>query len=109
MILNIMMHKNMKINCFTQPMFIDVEPEKVAIQESRSLAICNEGEKILPYKNLKLFFVGVFDDETGIITTVDENGDSLLREVLDCRKLVKNRLKELGWTEKDHQGVKADA
>lgn len=105
----IMIHKNKKIDCFTQPVFTDVEPEKVAIQESRSLQICNEGEKILPYKNLKLFFMGTFDDETGEITTVDENGDSLLREVLDCSAVVKQRLKELGWTEKDHQGVKVNA
>lgn len=107
--LNILIHKNMKINCFTQPIFIDIEPEKVAIQESRSLLTCDKGETILPYKNLKLYYVGLFDDETGEIVTVDENGDSLLRELLDCRKIVKQRLKELGWTEKDHEGVKVDA
>ncbi len=105
----ILIHKNMKINCFTQPIFVDIEPEKVAIQESRSLLTCNEGKQILPYKNLKLYYVGLFNDETGEITTVDENGDSLLRELLDCRKIVKQRLKELGWTEKEHEGVKVDA
>lgn len=109
MILNIMIHKNTKIKCFTQPVFTDIEPEKVAIQESRSILVCNEGEKILPYKNLKLYFVGTFNDETGEIITVDVDGNSLMRELLDCKKIVKNRLTELGWTVKDYQGVKEDA
>ena len=109
MILNILIHKNTKIKCFTQPVFIDIDPEKVAIQESRTILTCNEGEKILPYKNLKLYFVGLFNDETGDIITVDEEGQPLMRELLDCKKIVKSRLNELGWTEKDHQGVKDDA
>lgn len=110
MILNILIHKNKKLNCFTQPLFIDVDPEKVAIQESRSLAIADKGETILPYKHLELYFVGLFNDETGEIILKDENGDSLLRDLLDCTPVVNRRLKELGWTKKkSSDGVVVDA
>ena len=95
MILNILMHYNKKINCYTQPIFIDIEPEKVAIQESRSIQVCHDVEKIRPYENLKLVYIGVFDDSTGEIRLTDENGDELKRDLLDCSKIVKNRIKEL--------------
>lgn len=95
MILNILMHYNKKIECFTQPIFTDIEPEKVAIQESRSIQVCHEIEKIKPYENLKLYYIGVFDDSTGEFTLFDENGDELKRELLDCTKIVKARINEL--------------
>lgn len=105
-----MIHFNTKIKCFTQPFFTDIEPEKVAIQESRSLQICEDGKQILPYKFLKLYYLGKFDDATGEITLVDEENQFLKRELLDCRSIVTKRLSELGWTlKKSKNGVKVDA
>lgn len=92
MILNIMMHKNKKIDCFTQPIFTDLDPEKFAIQEARSLKIAKNLEDIVPYKNLTLFFLGTFDDESGAIV-LEDDGPRLL---MDCSKIVKDRLKEEG-------------
>ena len=109
MILNVMMHKNTKINCFTQPIFTDIEPEKFAIQESRSIQIAEKGELILPYKYLDLYFVGIFNDETGEFILVDEEGNSLLRKILKCKELVEKRLEELGWTKKEKEGVIVNA
>lgn len=104
MILNIMIHFNTKIKCFTQPFFTDIEPEKVAVQESRSLQICEDGKQILPYKFLKLYYLGQFNDATGEIIIEEK------KELLDCSSLVKKRLNELGWTvKKNKDGVPLDA
>lgn len=90
MILNIIIHKNKKINCFTQPVFIDVEPEKIAIQEARTLKTCDL-KSALPYKDLDLYFLGVFNDETGEIITVDGNGDKLIHKLCNAGEIVKER------------------
>lgn len=66
MILNVLIFRNKKIGCFTQPQFSDVEPEKAAIQLARSLKI-NEDEVIAKkYADLEMFEIGTFDDEKGI-------------------------------------------
>ena len=64
MILNIFMHFNKKIECFTQPYFTDIEPDKFVVNEIRSLKL-GSLDQIVPYKNLVLYFIGCFNDETG--------------------------------------------
>lgn len=91
MILNMMIHKNKKIECFTQPIFTDVEPEKFSLQEARSLKIAKL-EDIQAYKNLSLYFLGTFDDQSGDI--VMEDGGPRL--IMDCSAIVKTRMKEEG-------------
>ena len=39
MILNVVCFKNVDIDAFTQPQFIDIEPAKAAVQLSRALQL----------------------------------------------------------------------
>lgn len=88
--LNIIIFKNKKVDCFTQPQFTDIEPEKAAIQLARSLKI-NEDIKIDgQYQNLVMYVVGVFDDLTGVITTIKP------KKLLDCGKVIASRNAEEG-------------
>ena len=71
--LNIIMFKNLKIGAFTNPNFTDLEPEKAAKGLERAI-IANfdsDPKLVRSYENLDMFFVGTFDDETGVITTVE--------------------------------------
>ena len=84
MILNVLIFKNKKIDCFTTPQFDDHEPEKAALQLARSLKL-NEGkEEISHFKNLDLYFFGTFDDSTGKLVLLDEP-----KLLLDCSKFFK--------------------
>lgn len=66
MILNIIVFKNVKIGAFTTPNFIDLEPEKAAVQLQRAITLnAYKPEYVNQYKNLEMFFLGTFDDETG--------------------------------------------
>lgn len=85
-----LMHFNKKINCFSQPIFIDIEPEKVAIQEARTLKV-SDIDKIIPYKNLDLYYIGDFDDETGDIIPLKKK-----KFLLDAGEIVEARLEEKG-------------
>ena len=67
MILHIVAFKNKQINAFTQPQYIDIEPEKAAIQLARSIKLEKDVEKVLKYKDLDMYKLGTFDDETGLI------------------------------------------
>ena len=81
MILNVLIFKNKKIECFTTPQFDDHEPEKAALQLARSLKL-NEGKKEIEiYKNLVLYYFGTFDDSTGKLDLLDEP-----KLLLDCTK-----------------------
>lgn len=71
MILNIIIFKNVEIDAFTQPQFIDVVPSKAAIQLIRSIKLADDPSKIRQYKHLKMYELGSFDDETGEIKTFD--------------------------------------
>lgn len=82
MILNIICFKNEKIKAFTQPQFIDVDPEKAALQLCRSIQL--NADKASPYQNLTMWYLGSFDDETGIISQIDE-----MKFLCDCRKVCK--------------------
>lgn len=105
MILNIFMHFNKKIECFTQPYFTDVDPEKFLVNEIRSLKI-GEISRIIPYKNLDLYYIGAFNDETGEFILVDENGELLKRKLADVGKIVVDRLvAEKGVSEDDVESV----
>lgn len=84
MILNVFAFKNKKIECFTQPFFSDVDPEKFAINTKRSVFASEDLEKIVPYKNLTLYIIGVFNDETGEIILNDEAGNPIMRKLYDC-------------------------
>lgn len=53
MILHIMSFFNKKISCYTQPHYIDIEPEKAALQLSRSLTL---NEKKILMINIKILF-----------------------------------------------------
>lgn len=91
MILNILIFKNKKIDTFTQPQFTDVEPEKAAIQLSRSLLI-NEDEAIdKRYQDLDMYFLGTFDDNSGDIVLDGESP----RLLLDCTLVLKSKKKKV--------------
>lgn len=84
--LNILMFYNKKIECFTQPVFDDHEVDVVAQQLSRSLIIEKDFTKVIPYKNLKLYHLGKFDDQTGKIDLLEKP-----ELILDCSKIVEKR------------------
>lgn len=84
--LNILFFYNKKIECFTQPVFDDHEVEVSAQQLSRSLVIEKDVTKVTPYKNLKLFHLGVFDDQTGEIKLLGKP-----ELILDCSEIVEKR------------------
>lgn len=66
MILNVLIFRNKKIGCFTQPQFSDVEPEKAAVQLARSLKLTEDDAIAKKYQDLELFDIGTFDDEKGV-------------------------------------------
>ena len=70
MILDVVIFKNEKIGAFTQPQFIDVEPHNAAVQLVRSMKL--NPEKATHYQNLTMWYMGKFDDETGLFTLEDE-------------------------------------
>lgn len=84
--LNILMFYNKKIECFTQPVFDDHEVDVSAQQLSRSLTIEKDVEKVNPYKNLKLYHLGKFDDQTGKIDLLEKP-----QMILDCSEIVEKR------------------
>ena len=82
MILEICVFKNHELGCFTTPNFVDVEPEKAAIQLARTIkaGIAKKDPKAYDYRFLELLHIGSFDDETGKIIELDEPVS-----LLDCR------------------------
>ena len=60
MILNVLIFRNTKIGCFTQPQFSDVEPEKAAVQLARSLKINEDDAIARKYEPLELYEIGTF-------------------------------------------------
>ena len=92
MILNIIVFKNKKIGAFSNPQFLDIEPVKAAVQLSRSLKL-NQGKK--EFMDLDMYFLGTFDDETGVITQVEP---VFLLDCSTCFTVVtpKNEVKEGG-------------
>ena len=82
MILNVILFKNKKIDCFTAPQFDDHEPEKAAIQLARAIKLNPEDPKAQSYKNLEMYVFGTFDDSTGEIKLLDSP-----KLLLDCSKL----------------------
>lgn len=84
--LNVLFFYNKKIECYTQPIFDDHEPEVAAEQLARSLKLEKDVSKVTPYKNLSLFRFGVFDDQTGKL-------ELLAKPVLllDCEAVCKER------------------
>lgn len=89
MLLNVIMFKNKKVNAFTTPQFIDIEPEKAAIQLSRSLQLNDKPEIDATYKNLAMFFMGTFDDSTGKFDL-----ERRPKFLLDCEDVLWNRKKD---------------
>ena len=84
MILNIILFKNVKIDCFTTPQFTDIDAEKAALQLARSLKL-NEGkEEINKFKHLEMYYFGTFEDSTGKIELLSEP-----KRLLDCTKFFK--------------------
>lgn len=88
MILNVVVFKNMEINAFTNPQFIDIEPAKAALQLARSMKVAPE--KATQFQNLTMWNLGEFDDESGRFDLLDE--PYLL---LDCRTIWKGLKDEL--------------
>lgn len=84
MILNVIAFKNGKINAFTTPQFIDIEPVKAATQLKRS--ILNAGEKdydkIGVYRDLDMYNLGTFDDELGKFNLIEPE------LLLNCKPVV---------------------
>ena len=84
MILNVLIFRNKKIECYTTPQFDDHEPEKAALQLARSLKLNVGKAEIEQFKNLELYDFGTFDDSTGKLDLLDEP-----RLLLDCSKFFK--------------------
>lgn len=87
MILNVICFKNMKVDAFTNPQFLDIEPKKAAVQLIRSMKV--NPEKAHPYQNLVMYFIGTFDDESGKFDLLDEP-----EMLVDCR---------ITWEELKHE------
>lgn len=68
--LHVLIFRNTKIGCFTQPQFSDVEPEKAAIQLGRSLKLCEDVATLKKYEPLEMYHIGTFDDETGVFDAI---------------------------------------
>lgn len=84
MILNVLMFKNLSLDCFTTPQFVDIEPEKAGEQLKRSIILNKEDTaKIAPYRNLALFNFGTFDDVSGKIKFIKEP-----QLILDCSQVI---------------------
>lgn len=79
MILDVIIFKNERVHAFTNPQFIDTEPEKAALQLKRSM-IANP-EKAAPYQNLTMWYFGTFNDETGEWIKPEDG----IYQLLDCR------------------------
>ena len=84
--LNVFIFQNVILNCFTTPTFDDHDPEVAAIQLKRSLIVEKDITKVDPYKNLRMYHLGTFDDDTGKLDVFPE--PVLL---LDCTEVVKGR------------------
>lgn len=84
--LNILFFYNKKIECYTQPIFDDHDVNVASEQLSRSLVIEKDVAKVIPYKNLKLYHLGVFDDQTGKIDLLSKP-----ELILDCSEIVEKR------------------
>ena len=97
--LNIIIFKNKKIDAFTQPQFIDIEPEKAALELSRSLTLNEKKEIDDNYKNLDMYVIGIFDDETGIISQEEP------RKLLDCGVVIAARNRKDGTD--GHESISA--
>lgn len=97
--LNIVVFKNLILDCFTTPVFDDHSPEDAAVQLARSLklAAASDDEKskltCQQYKNLDMYVIGIFDDSTGQIDLLEAP-----RKLLECRKA-------LGIVEDEQQSV----
>ena len=85
MILNILVFKNLKINCFTTPQYDDHDPKDAAEQLRRSLICEKDVTKVNPYKNLELYCMGTFNDLTGEMKVTKPE------LLLDCAAIVKER------------------
>lgn len=97
-------HFNKKTECFTQPVYSDIEPDKYSVQERRFLVGSDELKVIVPFKNLDLRILGQFDDETGVILPAEK-----VESLLDCSDIVMDRLsKETGKEIKDVESVSAN-
>lgn len=82
--LNILIFKNKRLDCFTQPNFDDHEPEVAAIQLSRSLIANKDKEDVIkPYRFLDMYVLGIFDDQSGQFELLKEP-----RLLLDCSKVL---------------------
>lgn len=101
MILHVLAFKNMIINSFTSPNFVDVEPDKAAVQLARSFALSlkNEPEKVDSYASLILYHIADFDDQTGVITSFDS--PVLLLNCIDVINDLKVRFNNVSDDKKD--------
>lgn len=84
--LNILLFKNLSLDCFTTPQFVDLTPEKAAEQLRRSIILNKEDlQKVIPYRNLVLYDFGEFDDVTGKITLLEDP-----EKILDCAAIIED-------------------
>ena len=84
--LNVFIFFNTVLKCYTTPTFDDHEPEVAATQLKRSIIFEKDTTKVAPYKNLKMYQLGTFDDDTGKIDVFSEP-----KLLLDCTEVVKGR------------------
>lgn len=109
MLLHVLMFRNILIGSFTQPQFVDIEPENAAKQLARSFAVAykNDPQKVLSYEDLILYHVAEFDDESGKLTPLPEK--VLLLNCFDEIQRVKlffsNKAKEIVDKEENKDGA----
>ena len=96
MILTIIGYKNVKIDAFTQPVYVDVDAANYAIQIARALKTTEDLKLLKDYSSLVMYHLGTFDDETGVL----ENPVDGVSEICRICDVAKGRMVELNGKEK---------
>lgn len=94
--LTIIGYKNVKIDAFTQPIYVDVEPANYALQIARALKTTEDTKLLKDYSSLVMYHLGTFDDETGKV----ENPVDGVNEICRICDVAKGRLVELNGKDK---------
>lgn len=83
--LEIICYKNVKINAFTNPIYVDITPQNYAIQVARALKTSEDVKLLGSYTNLEMYYLGTFDDESGVLVPSEPDMLCNIKEVARCR------------------------
>lgn len=89
--LTIIGYKNVKIDAFTQPVYVDVDPANYALQIARALKTTEDVKLLKDYSSLVMYHLGTFDDETGKV----ENPVDGVTEICNIMQVARGRLIEI--------------